>query len=146
MGSQLSISGAQRPKPARWFEGSLRRRVAGFSRGPSSLIWPCLCLDRTQDRTGPSPRVRESSRISGTKKNLRGPLTYSRPLRWVVMRNPRANAGFHSIHIGQEPRSGASWHLASCHLTSDECNEDSARFRGGLFHYFIDRDLRNLCK
>ena len=70
----------------------------------------------------------------------------SRLLRWVVMRNPRANAGFHSIHIGQEPRSGASWHLASCHLTSDECNEDSARFRGGLFHYFIDRDLRNLCK
>ena len=32
-------------------------------------------------------------------------------------RNPRANAGCHSIPIGQEPRSGASWHLASCHST-----------------------------
>ena len=32
-------------------------------------------------------------------------------------RNPRANAGCHSIPIGQEPRSGASWHLVSCHST-----------------------------
>ena len=29
--------------------------------------------------------------------------------------------------------------------SSEECNEDSARFRG-LFHYFIDRNLRNLRK
>ena len=29
------------------------------------------------------------------------------------MRNPRANAGFHSIPLGQEPRSGASRNLAS---------------------------------
>ena len=40
----------------------------------------------------------------------------SSPLQGAA-RNPRANAGCHSIPIGQEPRSGASWHLVSCHST-----------------------------
>ena len=70
-----------------------------------------------QDRTGPS--ARETGRISGTKQ--RSPRSAnSRPLRWVVVRNPRANAGFPSIPIGQEPGPvlRASWHLASsCHST-----------------------------
>ena len=45
------------------------------------------------------------------------PAANSRPLRWVVVRNPRANPHEHSIPLGQEPRSGTFWHLASCHST-----------------------------
>ena len=52
----------------------------------------------------PYPQVRLLSVSAGT--SLQG-----------AARNPRANAGCHSIPIGQEPRSGASWHLASCHST-----------------------------
>ena len=41
----------------------------------------------------------------------------SRPLGWVVVRNPRANPHEQPIPFGQEPRSSASWHPASCHST-----------------------------
>ena len=81
------------------------------------LLCPTIDPDLTmfvpgQNRTGPI--VGQTGRISGTKKGSPRSAN-SRPLRWVVVRNPRANAGFHSIPFGQEPRSGASWHLAvSC--------------------------------
>ena len=89
-----------------WFE-----RVAGFSARPSDLIWPCLCLDRTE-------QVRESGRWVEFQVAKRSPRSANaRPLRWVVVRNPRANPHGHSIPFGQEHRSGASWHLASCHST-----------------------------
>ena len=68
-----------------------------------------------QDRSNRSEGPRDESNFRYQKKTPRS--ANSRPLRWVVVRNPRANAGFHSVPFGQEPRSGASWNLSSCHST-----------------------------
>ena len=92
----------------------LVRRAAGFSRGHWGLIWPCLCLDNRTEQAQECPRVGSNFRYQ--KKSPRS--ANSRPLgRVVVVRNPRANPHEHSAPFGQDPRSGASWHLSSCHST-----------------------------
>ena len=78
--------------------------LIGFLSSPQcgELIEPIRSDERCPQPI--DPQVRLLSVSAGT--SLQG-----------AARNPRANAGCHSIPIGQEPRSGASWHLVSCHST-----------------------------
>ena len=69
--------------------------------------------------------------------------------------SPLAGTAVHRLVIGGVVRQQRSVvasasgegdsHCGVCVSISEGCNEDPARFRG-LFHYFIDRNLRNLRK